>query len=209
MPQKRRAKPWLQDVSRRTLRDVRRTWSPEEIYELITGKQWPYRQNWPFYHCRDKAFLSLLYLTAGRVGEVLSLTRAQFDMDTDPDFIIIRNMLTEKVSAKSMNLPFREEFPLARSGKLSVFTQLIMEYIPDLEMDERLFPFSRQRAHQICGYVTGKWPHWFRAQGERLYARLLGKDVIALKDLVNVVNVSTLTQYVKKEWDESREKLKP
>lgn len=206
---KRRARPWLQDVGRRTLRDVRRTWSPDEIYQLITGKQWPYRQNWPFYHCRDKAFLSLLYLTAGRVGEVLSLIRSQFDLEADSQFVIVRNMLTEKVSSKSMNLPFREEFPLARSGKLSQFTQLILEYILDLEMDQRLFPFSRQRAHQISVHITGKWPHWYRSQGERLYARLLGKDLIALKDLVNVVNISTLAQYVKKPWDESREKLAP
>jgi len=206
---KRRARPWLQDVGRRTLKDVRRTWSPQEIYKLITSKQWAYKQNWPFYHCRDKAFLSLLYLTAGRVGEILSLIRSQFDLEADQDFIIIRNMLTEKVSSKSMNLPFREEFPLAREGILSQFTQLIMEYILPMELDEILFPFSRQRAHQITGFITAKWPHWFRSQGERLYARLLGSDIIALKDLVNVVNVSTLAQYVKKPWDESREKLKP
>lgn len=206
---KRRAKPWLQGVGRRTLKDVRRTWSPQEIYELITSNTWPYKTNWPYLHCRDKAFLSLLYLAAGRIKEVLSLIRSQFDLEADQDFIIIRNMLTEKVSTKSMNLPFREEFPLARSGKLSQFTQLILEYIVDLEMDQLLFPFNRQRGWQIATHITGKWPHWYRSQGERLYGRLLGADIIALKDLVNVVNISTLAQYVKKPWDESREKLAP
>lgn len=206
---KRRARPWLQGVGRRTLKDVRRTWSPQEIYDLITAKTWPYKQNWPFYHCRDKAFLSLLYLTAGRVGEILSLIRSQFDLEADQDFIIIRNMLTEKVSTKSMNLPFREEFPLAREGILSQFTQLILEYILPMELDEKLFPFNRQRAHQITVHITAKWPHWYRSQGERLYGRLLGADIIALKDLVNVVNISTLAQYVKKPWSESREKLAP
>jgi len=45
MTTKIRAKPWLQGVGRRTLRDVKRTWSPQEIYDLITAKQWPYKQN--------------------------------------------------------------------------------------------------------------------------------------------------------------------
>ena len=118
-------------------------------------------------------------------------------------------MLTEKVSMKSLNLPFREEFPLAREGSLAKFTQLILEYILPLEAHEKLFPFSRYRGWAIATYITGKWPHWFRAQGERLYARLLGRDTLALKHLVNIVKIETLAQYVKKPWQESRDKLAP
>ncbi|MDH5203278.1 MAG: hypothetical protein OEW69_08475 [Nitrospirota bacterium] len=195
--------------SKRTLKDVKRTWNPEEIYTLITEKAWPYKTNIPYLLCRDRAFLALLYLTAGRISEVLSLIKSQFDLETDPEFVIIRNMLTEKIGPSSEALPFREEFPLARSGILSQFTQLILEYIPDLEPHQKLFSFSRQRGWQIAEKITGKWPHWFRAQGERLYSKLLERDVFALKELLNVASVSTLSKYISPPWRESRDKLAP
>jgi len=203
-----RAKPWLQGVSRRTLADIQKTWSPEEIYNLITERAWHYKSNILSLQCRDRTFLSLLYLAAGRIGEILSLIRSQFDLDTDPEFVIIHNMLTEKVGQSSRALPFREEFPLARTGILSKFTQLILEYILELEPHQKLFPFNRQRGWQIAKYITGKWPHWFRAQGERLWGKQL-KDIFALRDLLNVVNIATLGKYIRKEWREDRDKLAP
>lgn len=197
--------------SRRTLRNIVRTYTPEEILQLITARTWPYRTWAPFYHIRDRALLSLLFLTAGRVGEVLSLVLGQFDRGADPEFIIIRNMLTEKIGPRSSNLPYREEFPLPRSGRLRPYTELVVAYLDKMEeyhiQNERLFPFSRQRAWQIVEHITGKWPHWFRAQAERMYGKKLG-DLIALKDFVNVVNITTLAKYVKKEWEESRDLLK-
>jgi integrase len=201
---------WNLGKSRRTLRNIVRTYSPEEIYQLITARSWAYRTWSPFYHTRDRALLSLLFLTAGRVGEVLSLRKSQFDRASDPEFIIIRNMLTEKIGPKSANLPYREEFPIPRSGRLQPFTELVEAYLDLMEeyhiRDERLFPFSRVRAWQIVEHITGKWPHWFRAQAERMYGKKLG-DIFKLKDFVNVVNISTLAKYIKKEWEESREEL--
>ena len=195
--------------SKRTLKDVKRTWKPEEIYTLITEKAWPYKTDILELQCRDRAFLALLYLTAGRISEVLSLIRSQFDLETDPAFVIIRNMLTEKIGPSSEALPFREEFPLARAGILSQFTQLILEYIPDLEPHQKLFPFSRQRGWQIAEKITGKWPHWFRAQGERLYNELLEGDIFKLKKFLNVANIQTLAKYIGGSWRESRKELAP
>jgi len=196
--------------SRRTLRNIVRTWSPEEILQLIRSRTWPYRTWAPFYHIRDRALMSLLFLTAGRVGEVITLVLSQFDRKADPQFIIIRNMLTEKIGPASSNLPFREEFPLPRSGRLQPFTELVVEYLDKMEeytlSTDRLFPFNRSRAYQIVNHITGKWPHWFRAQGERYYGKVF-KDIFKLRDHVNVVNIRTLAKYIKTEWEESREEL--
>lgn len=193
--------------SRRTLKDVKRTWSPEEIYELITGDTWPYKTWMSHYHCRDRALLSLLYLTAGRVSEVLSLRKKQFDLEEDPDVVVIKNMLTEKIGEASSCLPYRETFPLPKQGPLAPFTELVLEYLERLKHPEqKLFPFSRQRAWQIVEHITGKWPHWYRAQGERLWGKLL-KDIIELRDLVNVADIRTLAKYVKTDWRESKEKF--
>lgn len=208
---KQRAQPWLQGVSRRTLQDVKRTWSPEEIYELITARSWPYRTWAPHYQKRDRAFLSLLYIVAGRIKEVLSLRKSQFDREADPQFVIIRNMLTEKVGSKSRRRPFREEFPLPREGPLKPFTDLILDYLVDLGYEEeRLFPFKRQRGWRIVKHVTGKWPHWFRAQGERLYADMIAKGqagVFRMMELLNIAKPETIAQYVKPKWKEYKEKF--
>jgi len=207
---KRRAQPWLQGTSRRTLKDIKRTYSPEEIYELITARTYPYRTWAPHYHRRDRCFLALLYLTAGRIGEVLSLRKSQFNLEADPDFIIIQNMITEKIGPASANLPFREEFPLPRAGRLQPFTALVLEYLEELHEEERLFPFKRQRGWRIVKHITGKWPHWFRAQAERMYGKLIGggpEGIYKLRDFLNIANIQTLAKYIKTEWRESREDL--
>ena len=68
--------PWLVNVHRRTLDNVEYA-RPSEVLELIKAKFWPYKTNMQFYQSRDKALLSLLYLTCGRINEVLSLTKKQ------------------------------------------------------------------------------------------------------------------------------------
>ena len=197
-------------TGRRTLRHIVRTYTPEEILQLITSRTYPYKTWAPFYHTRDLALMSLLYLTAGRITEVLSLVLSQFDREADPQFIIIRNMITKKVGPTSPNLPYREEFPLPRTGILRPFTERVVAYLDLMReyhiQDERLFPFSSVQAWKIVSHITGKWPHWFRAQGERFYGKLF-KDIFKLRDHANVVNIRTLAKYIKTEWGESREEL--
>jgi len=76
-------RPWLVGVSRRTNEDIKRRLSLEQIYTLIISKSWPYRVGLDFYPIRDKALMALLFLTAGRISEVLSLTKEQFDFKAD------------------------------------------------------------------------------------------------------------------------------
>ena len=201
-------RPWLIGVKRRTLNDVYFL-RPSEIYELVTSKSWPYKTNKEFYESRDKALMALLYLTCGRITEVLSLTKKQFDFETDENFIIIRNMkvVKRKKSAKRKRRAIRDEVPLPLSGPLASFTKLVLEYLNFIENPEdKLFKFGRNRAYKIVRYVTGQWPHWFRSQGESWYGKVFS-NIFALKDFVGVVSAEVLSDYVKTDWREYRKAL--
>jgi integrase len=201
-------RPWLVGVKRRTLNDVYFL-RPSEIYEIITGKSWPYKRDREFCEKRDRALMALLYLTCGRITEVLSLTKKQFDFESEPNFIIIRNMIVvkRKKKAKRKSRAIRDEVPLPLSGPLAPFTNLVLDYLKLIENSEdKLFNFGRNRAYKIVRYVTGQWPHWFRSQGESWYGKVFS-NIFALKDYVGVVSAEVLSDYVKTDWREYRKAL--
>ena len=200
--------PWLIGVKRRTLDDVEFK-RPSELLEMIEGKSWPYKTNKEFYECRDRALISLLYLTCGRVSEVLSLRKKQFVFDEDPDFIIIKNMIVvkRKKEAKRKRRSIRDEVPLPTTGPLAPFTQFVVEYLNLLtDPKAKLFRFGRHRAWQIVRFITGKWCHYFRSQGESWYGKIFS-NIFALKDFVGVVDASTLSDYVKTDWRDYRAEI--
>ncbi|MCS7123935.1 MAG: site-specific integrase [Candidatus Bathyarchaeota archaeon] len=200
--------PWLVGKKRRTLNDVY-FMRPNEIYELITSKTYPYKKNREFYEKRDRALMSLLYLTCGRVSEVLSLTKKQFDLQSEANFVIIRNMIVvkRKKKAKRKSRAIRDEVPLPKEGALAPFTKLVLEYLKLIKNPEdKLFNFGRNRAYKIVRYVTGQWPHWFRSQGESWFGKVFS-NIFALKDYVGVVSAEVLSDYVKTDWREYRKAL--
>jgi len=81
---------------KRTLKDIKFRLNPKQVYNLITGKAYPYAWSRSFYQARDRALLALLYLTGGRISEVLRLRKSQFDFDLDPNFVVIRDMVVVK-----------------------------------------------------------------------------------------------------------------
>ena len=198
--------PWLVGVKRRTLEDIKEFLRPSQIYSLITAKTWPYKTQWNFYHARDKALMALLYLTCGRITEVLSLKKSQFVMDEDPDFIIITNMIVVKRKKRQRKAPpIRAEVPLPKEGPLAKFTKLVVDYLEVLPEDAELFEFKRRRAWQIVRHITGKWCHYFRSQGESWYGKIY--DVFGLKEFVKVTSIETLGDYVQAPWRQYRNRL--
>jgi integrase len=200
--------PWLIGIRRRTLSDVYFV-RPSEIYEIITNKTWPYKRDREFYEKRDRALMGLLYLTCGRITEVLSLTKKQFDLESEPNFIIVRNMIVvkRKKKAKRKSRAIRDEVPLPKEGPLAPFTKLVLDYLQLIENPEdKLFNIGRNRAYKIVRYVTGQWPHWFRSQGESWYGKVFS-NIFALKDYVGVVSAEVLSDYVKTDWREYRKAL--
>ena len=207
--------PWLLDVKRRTNEDIKERLGIRQIYDLITSNKWPYRTQLDFYHQRDKALMALLFLTAGRISEVLSLKKEQFDFEADRNFIVIRNMILVKrlktrkgKPVRHRTAPIRDEVPLPLRGPLSRFTNLVQNYLNLIEdSKEKLFKFQRHRAWQIVNYVTGQWCHWFRSQAESYYGKYVFTTPFALRDFVGVSDIESLGPYVKTQWRDYQNKL--
>lgn len=206
---------WLIGVKRRTNEDIKERLGIKQIYNLITSETWPYKTQPDYYRTRDRALMSLLFLTAGRISEVLSLRKEQFDFEADRNFVVIRNMILVKrlktrkgKSVKHRTAPIRDEVPLPLRGPLSGFTDLVQDYLGLLEQPkEKLFKFERHRAWQIIKYVTGQWCHWFRSQAESFYGRYVFNTPFALRDFVGVSDIESLGPYVKTRWRDYKDKL--
>jgi integrase len=207
--------PWLVNVSRRTNEDIKERLGIEQIYNLITSEIWPYKTERDFYITRDRALMALLFLTAGRVSEVLSLTKEQFDFQADKNFIIIRNMILVKrlktrkgKPVKHKTAPIRDEVPLPCKGPLSRFTGLVEDYLDLIgNPKEKLFKFKRHRAWQIVNHVTGQWCHWFQSQAESYYGKYVFNTPFALRDFVGVSDIESLGLYVKTQWRDYQDRL--
>jgi integrase len=208
-------RPWLVGIVRRTNEDIKERLSVEQIFVLITSEAWPYKTQQDFYQARDQALMALLFLTAGRISEVLSLRKEQFDFEADRDFVIIRNMILVKrlktrkgKPVRHRTAPIRDEVPLPRKGPLFRFTALVLEYL-DMISDpkEKLFRFKRHRAWQIVNYVTGEWCHWFRSQAESYYGKYVFNTPFTLRDFVGVSDIESLGPYVKTQWRDYQDRL--
>jgi hypothetical protein len=207
--------PWLVGVVRRTNEDIKKRLGIQQINDLIVAKTWPYKTEQDFYHTRDKALMGLLFLTAGRISEVLSLTKEQFDFQADRNFIIVRNMILVKrlktrkgKRVKHKTAPIRDEVPLPLKGPLSKFTGLVQDYLALIsEPKEKLFKFKRHRAWQIVNHVTGQWCHWFRSQAESYYGKYVFNTPFALRDFVGVSDIESLGPYVKTQWRDYQAEL--
>jgi len=105
-----------------------------------------------------RALFILAYLTAGRIREVLSLTREQFKIEKIGvrKVLTIRHMLNEKNRkrhTKTFHIPIDKERALVNP---------ILSYLNTKERKERIFPFkTRQRAWQILKQY-GIFPHYLR-----------------------------------------------
>ncbi len=82
-------------TGRRTRKsNIRDYFKPYEVYNRLFLDKWAYKTNWDFYHTRDLALGALLYLTSGRINEVLLLRKKQFEevileYDDEEDKIVL------------------------------------------------------------------------------------------------------------------------
>lgn len=189
---------------RRTLKDIERFVSPQDILSLIEkGRVFPYKTDPYFYHARDKALTSFIYLMGCRVNEALKVKRNQLDLKTDPDFIIVKDFKIskrKKQTIKRIGIP-KIDMGLPRKGIFSPFTNKLIKwlkvspYVPIL-----LFPnINRKSAWRIIEHQTGKWPHWFRSQRISWLINALKSETIVAK-ILGIRNPGTISHYYKGEW---------
>lgn len=188
--------------------------SPSQIVQIIQYNKWPYKTRRDFYHTRDLALASLLFLTSGRINEVLRIRKDQFIEDSkDPEFLLVRSFY---VSKRKVRKPHpTPTIPLPRVGALGPLTRFVEDYLELLESDDKLFRFSRARAWAIIRHITrrpddpnpGYWCHWFRAQSLSYQVNLI-RSTVAVAKQRGVENPATLAHYYTGDWELFREELK-
>jgi len=166
---------------------------------------------------RDQALIATLFLTGGRVSEVIPLRKNNFNLQDEPDAIIVTDMpreksfrkvgeyiengkkkwITEKVEAT------RRDFPILKNEALVPYLTKWLE-----EVDDYLFTspaksrdhLSRVRAYQIVKNISNRvgeeiWPHWFRSQRASQLASEYGFELHALIDFFDWKDVETALTY--------------
>jgi len=188
--------------------------SPTQIASIIRHNKWPYKTRRDFYHTRDLALPSLVFLSSGRINEVLRVTKDQFEeYQFDPEILLLRSFYVSK-RKKGKPHPF-PTIPLPRVGVQGQLTRYVEDYLELLEPDEQLFKFSRARAWAIIRHITkkpgavgpGYWCHWFRAQSLSYHVNLI-RSTIAVAKQRGVENPATLAHYYTGDWELFKDELK-
>jgi integrase len=211
-----------QQTTRKTLNDIDKTPSPQELYEqVMQGKGWPYKTNMEFYLKRDRAFVSLLYLCACRISEAMQLKVSQFKPEKNR--IVIESMLLAK--RKPGKVKYREAW-LPLNGERAPFTQLIFDYLEALKIEnpnaQRLFPWSLKRVEYQIFYkskllrsvrfsgTNRAWnvvkallpeatAHWLRQYGDDYLYDQWDHDIMAVSDYTKQ-DARTLQLYLRKRY---------
>ena len=194
---------------RRTVRMAKTLFTPDEILEKLEAyKGSIYRQPTNKLIARDKALLSLIFLTAGRISEVISLEKKQFKFNREDGFIIIENMKLvkqKKTHKKAGRSPFRCEVAIPLSGTLKPFTDIFLKYYK-ICSSVKLFNFSRNWSWKIVECITDMYPHYFRACSENYYYKIF-RNPYALRDFVGLSSVEALGTYMKTDWRDYSSKI--
>jgi integrase len=167
--------------------------TPGEILKTIMENPgYPYQVNPDYYLARDRALISLAYLGALRISEILRLTKTQLQEEEDRWVfrsvqVSKRHMIKGASTMRSVWLP--------KSGERLPFTNLILDWIKICPTDQ-LFTFTRREALRVTTALTGKWLHYYRAVGEAYLYDAWGHDLNAVSDYVNV-SVAMLGHYIR------------
>lgn len=188
--------------------------SPSQIAAIIRHNKWPYKTRRDFYHTRDLALASLLFLTSGRINEVLRVSKDQFEeYEPDPEILLLRSFyVSKRKKGKPHPTP---TIPLPRVGSMGQLTRFVEDYLEMLEPGEKLFKFSRARAWAIIRHITkkpgavgpGYWCHWFRAQSLSYQVNLI-RSTIAVAKQRGVENPATLAIYYTGSWELFKDEIK-
>jgi integrase len=171
---------------------------------------------------RDKAFIASLFLTGGRVSEVLQLKRENFEVRKEEGLILVRAMpklkqykkLGSYVDEGGRNrweteriIGYRKTFPILLAEPLS---PILIEWIE--KSDNYLFkspyndgPLSRVWAYCLLRELGDPdnlklWPHRFRAERASQLADDYGYEVLDLKEYFGWAKLEQAAHYASRGW---------
>jgi len=166
---------------------------------------------------RDKALISALFETGGRVSEVLKLEKRHF-MIQEP-YLVVRAMPVLKRYRKigeyhdeegkkrwiTEELKGYRTFPIPLKEKLTPYLLEWMDYVKT----DRLFHISRVHAWRIVTKINPDvFPHWFRAQRASQLALEYGFDMHDLLDFFAWKSMPMALHYARMGWKGLAQKMK-
>ena len=114
-----------------------------------------------------RALFCILYLTAGRIREVIPNRKKNFPSIKKEDFSYSykddRKYISIDIRNEKHKSRKRKEIPLPMDKEENIrLWKLIKEYLDTLKLNEELFTFSYQYAYKrLKPYIDGN-PHWLR-----------------------------------------------
>lgn len=130
---------------------------------------------------KKKMYLTFLWRTGVRVTESVSLQKK--DIDFQNDTMTVKWLKSRKY--------LRRVVPLHPHIK-----DLLQVYTANLKSDDKVFPFSRQRAYQIVKSVMGGSPHQMRHSFAVNWLRC-GADIVILSRMLGHSKLNTTMEYLK------------
>lgn len=114
---------------------------------------------------RDRALMSLCYLTAARINELLPKKSIEYSglKKSDIEFVMKKNqriMLVSLINEKNQTRK-NKELPIVIE-KDKEFVEIVEEYLNAIDENDVLFPFTKQRAWQIIWKYLKMNPHFIR-----------------------------------------------
>jgi site-specific recombinase XerD len=166
---------------------------------------------------RDRALISALFETGGRVSEVLQLKKDNFVVQ-EP-YVVVKAMPVLKRYNKVgefIDRNGRKRWKTAGKKAYRTFPIHIKEplcspllkYV-EARRTERLFSIGRFQVYRIVRDLDDDvFPHWFRAQRASQLALEYGFDVHDLIDFFNWKSLQTATHYSHMGWKGLANKMK-
>jgi site-specific recombinase XerD len=166
---------------------------------------------------RNKALISTLFETGGRVSEVLDLQKDNFIVQSK--YVIVKSMPVHK-SYRKVGEKYNKDgkkvwitqpkkrfrtFPIPKSEPLCHY---MLNYINQIK-ESKLFGISRIQTYRIVRSLDSQiFPHWFRAQRASQLALEYGFSVHDLIDFFNWKSLSTAIHYSRMGWKGLATKMK-
>lgn len=158
----------------------------------------------------ERALLAALFLTGGRISEVLRLTPANFDL-SKKDIVVVKTM---PVSKKFKKVGDRYEVIAGKRRKVGWVTEpvkddrtipiprkeppvpILLEWVARFKGEQRIFRMSRVQAFlEIRKLGPDLYCHWFRAQRASQLASEYDYDLHDLMDYFHWKDIKIAMHY--------------
>jgi integrase len=169
-----------------------------------------------------KALIAALFLTGGRISEVLMLTRGNFTLSKDKKYLLIKGMPIVKRFRKVGEWIDDEGKRRKKTEKLTEYrtipipikeplTKILLDWVSRFKRkDQKIFNTTRVMAfYDIRKLGEDLYPHWFRAQRASQLASEYGFQEHQLMEFFAWKDYKTAMHYSRLGWKDLAKQMVP